>query len=110
LPLTSAEKIFLGWIRRAYDTGGLCGSDLVESLGLAGISDNVYRAEVLLKESQALGWIRRGKFEPSLSQAYFGVGGSDSARGSETAYFWESTKHPDILNLLYWSCAHGNDS
>lgn len=55
--------------------------------------DNVARAEKLLLEAEAEGLIERGKFDPTKTQRFFGVGGMagdnlSREHSSATCFHW----------------------
>jgi hypothetical protein len=67
--------VFEAWLDRLYERGFAHGSELVEALGAAGMTDNVRAAEELLVVALGVGWIERGRFDPSRDQRFFGAAG-----------------------------------
>lgn len=68
------------WLEYCEGTLLAGGWQLVEAIGRAGRSDNCRSADEVLKECERRGWILKGKYDPSVSQVFFGVGGRQPGR------------------------------
>lgn len=72
-------EVFADWLAEGLDGAALHGSYLVDLLGRpswcgkykAGLGDNTAAADDLLKAAESLGWIAKGDYRPSFSQAAF---------------------------------------
>lgn len=79
--------VFVEWMEAPRDQ--LLGADLVYSLGgpwgpySAGLADNVYAADKTLEAAEAIGWIRKLRWEPGHSaRAFIGLERRRMVKGS----------------------------
>lgn len=80
-------RVFRAWLTGVRNTLHGHGSDLVDQLGAAGVTDNVARAETLLRYALSVGWLVQGSRSPTREQRFFDVSGDDQRRGWVTSNY-----------------------
>ncbi len=76
----------IDWLRYVEGTTLGAGWQLIERLVKAGKSDGPAWADRILGDLEKIGFIQRGKYEPSPSQIFFGVGGRRPGRNHNLAH------------------------
>lgn len=76
------------------------GHDLVMAVGCP---DNVARAEDAIRRAERVGWIERGKYQPSREQLFFGIGGFPGDRlGRLEEQYRSPVAHHWITKTFTW--------
>lgn len=105
--------IFQGWCKECLQANLALGSYLVDLLGRpyppygnysTGLPDNVWAAERYLIESEKVGWIVKGDYNPGTNLQFFGVGRSrrgENNLASPVEYDWRP--NPASKEFRVWA-------
>lgn len=105
-------EVFADWLAEGLEGATLHGSYLAHLLGgrswcgkyKAGLPDNAYAADELLKAAEGLGWIVKGEFRPDHSQAAFaGLQHRGGAYSYPREHVWKVNRHS--LDAFRFACS-----
>lgn len=116
--MPNLSKAFFFWLKNCFYSGGQHGFELVnEYTKMAYGKYATFPADAddeLRKVEETLGWIKRGKFEPTISQraflglTYAGKVPEDYKKYHESAWYWYVPKEKN-LEVIEWLKIKGKE-